>query len=282
MEATAPRPETATGPTENRKSTVAQHVPSTAIFAATTNDLGKTLKEMLDLYRSEPSYKSIVEQIDQGLGLVGGEDAAFGWVRDAAVVVDAANGTPQGGLVVVPSDPAAAKQLFTSLRTFLTVGGDQVGATVRDETYNGTTITIVSLGDLGALTGMAGGSAAGLPLPAGNVEIAYAVTDDVVVIGSGPGFVKAVLDTTASTSLPSNETYKKLADQAGNGTGGTYLDISAVRELIEKAAASEGSAADLAKYETDVKPFLVPFDALFAAGSIDGDLNRSIIHITVQ
>lgn len=282
MEATAPRPETATGPTENRTSTIAEHVPSSAIFAATTHDLGKSLKEMLDLYRTDATAKPILDQLDQGLGLVGGADAAFGWARDTAVVIDAVNGTPEGGLIVEPTDSAAAKQLFTALRTFVTVGGDQIGATIKDETYNGTTITIVTLGDLGALSGMVGGSAAGLPVPTGNLEIAYAVTDDIVVIGSGPGFVKAVLDTTASTSLASDDTYKKLADQAGNGTGGTYLDLAAIRELIEKAAATAGDAAGIAKYETDVKPFLVPFDAMFAAGSIDGDLSRSVIYITVK
>jgi hypothetical protein len=283
MEATAPRPETQVGPTENRNSTIVEHVPSSAIFAATNHDLGVSLKEMLDLYRTDPNYKPMIDQFDQGLDLVGGEDAAFGWARDSAIVIDATDGTPRGGLIVEPSDPAAAKQLFTSLRTFITLGGDQVGATVSDETYNGTTITTVSLGDISKLSGLAGGSASGLPLPTGNLEISYAVTDKVVVIGSGAGFVKAVLDTTPSTSLASNETYKKLADQAGVGTGGTFVDLEAVRGLIEKTAADGTTdAAELKKYETDVKPFLVPFDAMFAAGSIDGDLTRSVIYITVK
>ncbi len=283
MEATAPRPETATGPTENRTSTIAEHVPSTAIFAATSHDLGKSLKEMLDLYATDPTYKPILDQLDQGLDLVGGADAAFGWARDTAVVIDAPNGTPQGGLIVEPTDADAARSLFTALRAFLTFGGEQIGASVRDETYNGATITIVSIGDLDKLTGMAGGSAMGLPLPASNVDIAYAVTDDIVVIGSGPAFVKAVLDTTASTSLASNDTYKKLADQAGTGTGGSFLDLGAIRETIEKAAADgNADAAELAKHEREIKPFLVPFDAMFAAGSIDGDLTKSVIYITVQ
>ena len=283
MEASAPRAASATGPTENRSSTVVEHVPSSAIFAATSHDLGKTLKETLDLYSTDASAKPVIDQLNQALDLVGGPDAAFGWARDWAIAVDAANGTPEGGLIVEPSDPDAAKKLFTALRTFITLGGDQVGATVKDETYNGTTITTVSLGDLGKLSGMAGGSAAALPVPTGNLEIAYAVTDKVVVIGSGAGFVEAVLDTTPSTSLASNETYKTLADRAGTGTGGSYVDLGAVRGLIEKAAVDgKADAAELKKYETDIKPFLVPFDAMFAAGSIDGDLTRSVIYITVK
>jgi Protein of unknown function (DUF3352) len=282
MEATAPRAETATGPTENRKSTIAEHVPAAAIFAANSHDLGKSLKEMLDIYRSDATYKPMIEQLDQGLDLVGGADGAFGWAGDAAVVVDAANGTPGGGLVVEPTDAEAAQRLFTALRTFVTLGGDQVGAAVRDEAHNGTTITIVSLGDLRALSGIAGGSASAVPLPTGKIEIAYAVTDDVVVIGSGPGFVKSILDTTPSTSLAADETYKKLADRAGTGTGGSYVDISGVRELFEKLAATNGEPKDLAEYETDIKPFLLPLDAIFAAGSIDGDLTKSVIYITVK
>ena len=84
MEATVPKPETAVGPSENRSSKIAEHVPSTAVVAATTNDLGTTSSRRLDLYRSEPSFKSMIDQLDQGLGLVGGEDAAVGWVGDSA------------------------------------------------------------------------------------------------------------------------------------------------------------------------------------------------------
>jgi hypothetical protein len=282
MEASAPRPEAATGPTENRSSTIVEHVPSAALFAATNHDLGKSLKDMLDLYKADPASKPVVDQLNQALDLVGGPDAAFGWARDSAIVIDAANGSPEGGLIVEANDPDAAKKLFTTLRTFIALGGDQVGATVKDETYNGTTITIVGL-DTGKLSGLAGGSAAELPVPSSNVEIAYAVTDKVVVIGSGANFVKAVLDTTPSTSLASNETYKTLADRAGTGTGGSYVDLEAVRGLIEKAALdATADAAELKKYETDIKPFLVPFDAMFAAGSINGDLTRSVIYITVK
>jgi hypothetical protein len=282
MEASAPRPESATGPTENRSSTIVEHVPSAALFAATNHDLGKSLKETLDLYKADPASKPVIDQLNQALDLVGGPDAAFGWARDSAIVIDAASGSPEGGLIVEANDPDAAKKLFTTLRTFIALGGDQVGATVKDETYNGTTITIVSL-DTAKLSGMAGGSAAALPVPTGNVEIAYAATDKVVVIGSGANFVKAVLDTTPSTSLASNESYKTLADRAGTGTGGAYVDLEGVRGLIEKAAVDgKADAAELKKYETDIKPFLVPFDAMFAAGSIDGDLTRSVIYITVK
>jgi hypothetical protein len=120
-----------------------------------------------------------------------------------------------------------------------------------------------------------------IPLPSGNVEIAYAVTDQVVVIGSGPGFVKHVLDTTASTSLASSDDYKKLVDRVGPSTGSVFVDIQAIREISEKWAASAASP-DYDKYKTDVKPFLDPFDALMLSGSVSGDLTKSTIIITVH
>jgi hypothetical protein len=114
-------------------------------------------------------------------------------------------------------------------------------------------------------------------LPTGHIEIAYAVTDDVVVIGTGPAFVKHVLDTTEATSLASDPQYKRLADRAGPGTASAFVDIAAVRGLAEKAMAGGDP-----KYETDVKPFLVPFDALYASSSTSSDLNKSTVIITVK
>jgi hypothetical protein len=284
MEAVAPKAAAVIGPTDNRVSPVVEHIPGTAVVAATSNDYGKTLKQMLDLYRSEPTLKPMLDQLDSALGLVGGEDAALGWAGDTAVVVNLADGTPEGGLIAIPTDKAAAEHLFTSLRSFIALAGAQQGLSVSDETYNGTTITTVDLGDLATLTGGTG-AAGSIPLPTGHLQIAYAVTDQVVVVGSGPGFVKHVLDTTAATSLKSNDRYKKLADRAGAGTGTTFVDITTIRGLIEKAAADATDLTGpdaLAKYNAEIKPFLAPFDAIVASGSVTGNTTRSVIYITLN
>lgn len=282
MEAALPKPETAIGPTENRASTVVDHIPATAIIASTSNDFGKSLKGMLDLYRSDASSQPVLDKLDQGLGLVGGADAALGWAGDTAIVVDDADGTPQGGLIVVPTDKAAAERVFTALRTLITLGGGTQGVIVRDEPYNGTTITIVDLGSISDRAGSAGGAASGMPLPAGNIEIAYAVTGDIVVIGSGPAFVKDVLDTTKATSLASSDGYRALVDRAGQGTGTTFVDLTAIRVMAEKAARAQADPAAFAKYEKDLQPFLIPFDAMTASNSITSDLSHSVVIITVK
>ena len=285
MEATAPIPETRLGPTENRRSTVAEHIPSNALIASMSNDLGTTLKQALALFGSEPTLKPVLDQLDQALGLIGGADAALGWAGDSAVVISAGGDTPAGGLVVVPTDKAAAGHLFTALRSFIAIGGGQEGITVTDESYDGTTITIVDLGDIAKLSGMTGaaGSAALPTLPTGHVQIAYAVTDQVVVVGSGPAFVKQVIDTTKDSSLATNDRYASLAGRAGNGTRATWVDITAIRGLIEKAAVGAGAdPAAATRYQSDVKPFLAPFDAMYASSSTGNDVNRSVIYVTVK
>jgi Protein of unknown function (DUF3352) len=280
MEATAPKPQTAFGPTENRTSNVVDHVPSSALVVSVTHDLGKTLGQVLGQAASDPGVKDMLDQLDGALGLVGGKDAALGWIGDTAVVVNASAGTPEGGLLVVPTDGAAAERLFTALRTFIGLGGSTQGITVHEEPYAGTTITIIDLSNARGLSVM-GDAAADLPLPTGPIEIAFAVTDDIVVIGSGPSFVKHVLDTTKATSLASDDQYKELADRAGAGTGTTFVDITAVREMLEKQIAT-GDPSAKSRYETEIKPFLLPFDAMFASSKSGSDTTSSTVIITVK
>lgn len=282
MDATAPKPATTLGPTDDRTSKVAEHIPATAMVVAISHDYGATLKQVLALYKAEPSLKEMIDQLETGLGVLGGQDAVLAWIGDTAIVVNDSVGSPEGGIVALPTDKAAAERLFTSLRSFIALGGAQQGISVRDETYAGTTITIVDVGDLAALSGMgSAGAAAPFPMPSGHVEIAYAVTDDIVVVGSGPGFVKHVLDTTSGTSIASNDRYKGLIDRAGTGTGSVFVDIAAIRVLLEKALA-DADPGTLPKYESDVKPYLSPFDALVASGSVGGDLTESTVIITVK
>ena len=58
-----------------------------------------------------------------------------------------------GGLVSIPTDPAAAASCSRSLRSFVALGGGQLGITVTDEDHGGTTVTTVDLGTLESLAG---------------------------------------------------------------------------------------------------------------------------------
>jgi hypothetical protein len=285
LESAVARPDTAFGPTDSRTSTVTDHVPASALLVAVNHDNGATLVSVLDAYRSEPALKSVIDGIDRAAGLLGGTAGAIGWIGDAGIVVNRADAGIEGGLVIVPTDRAAADRTFTSLRTLISLGGAQVGIEVRDEPYAGVTITTIDLGDLGALAGQAGipsevfGS--GSALPPGHVELAYAVTDEIVVIGSDPGFVKHVLDTTAATSIAATDRYRALSGRVGDGTRTVFVDIAAIRGLIESALAATDPSA-VAGYEQDVKPYLAPFDALIASASVKGDVSSSKVIVTVK
>lgn len=273
------------GPTENRASIVADHVPASALVMGVGHDVGATLIDMVDLYRSEPSMKSLADSIDQVAGVLGGVDGAIAWIGDAGYVVNEADGGIEGGFVIVPTDRAAADRTITSLRTLLSLGAAQAGLSITDEAYAGATITTIDLGDIGALAGQAGLpsdlSGTGLTLPTGHVQLAYAVTDQVVVIGSGPAFVKHVLDTTAAASIASADRYKALLGRIGSGTGSVYVDIAAIRGLIESAMAGADPAA-LAQYEQEVKPFLDPFDALIESSSVKDKVANGKFIVTVK
>jgi hypothetical protein len=197
----------------------------------------------------------------------------------------------EGGIVAIPTDATAARQLLTTLRSFATLGGAQGGVTVRDEDYSGTTITVIDLGSLRDLAGMAGALGGGaLPsdpsmvagLPAGDIEIAYATTDGVVVIGSGPDFVKSVLDAGPGPSLADDARYQGLLDRVGSKHSGvSYVDVTAVRGIVE-GLMSQASAQERADYTTSVKPFLTPFDALIGAATVGGDVDGQHLVITVK
>ena len=183
MEATSPgaaRP--ASGPTENRRSTVAEHVPATALVAAMSNDLGDDAQA--DARRCTAATRRSsrsCDQVDQALGPDRwgrrGASAGSATARSSSAL---RTGRPRAASIIVPTDKAAADHLFTALRSFIALGGAQQGITVRDEAYNGTTITVIDLGDASKLAGMAGAAGVtGVPAaPTGHVEIAYAVTDE--------------------------------------------------------------------------------------------------------
>jgi hypothetical protein len=284
LEAVAAKPVRTLGPQDNRTSAVTDHVPASAVFVSVGHDVGPTLIGALDGYRTEPALKSVVDGIDQAAGFLGGPQAAAGWIGDAGVVVIHPDAGIEGGLVVVPTDRAAADRVFTSLRTLISLGGSQAGITIRDEPYAGATITTIDAGDIAALAalgGLAPGSLGGASLPTGHVEIAYAVTDQVVVIGASPGFVKHVLDTTPATSLASTDRFKALTGRVGAGVGTVFVDVAAIRGLIETAMASADPSA-VASYEQDVKPFLAPFDALIASTSVKDTVLSSKFIVTVK
>jgi hypothetical protein len=288
MDGATPHVDGAPGPDGNHPNGVPAWAPPTTIALFAGNDAGATLTETIDMYRKDPNLKDAFTQIDQAAGVLGGLDGAIGWIGDTGAVIAQTGDTVEGGLIVIPTDAAKGQQLLTTLRSFVTLGGAQAGISVTEEDYNGTTITVVNLGDVGALLGMAGANGlvpvpgGGAGMPGGDIHIAWAATDGVVVVGSGPGFVKHVLDAGAGESLADEDRFETLVDRVGSQhTSLSFLDITAVRELVE-ASMADASAADKAEYEESVKPFLTPFDAFVAASTVGGETDGHHTVITVK
>jgi Protein of unknown function (DUF3352) len=274
------------GPDGNRAGALAQHVPPETLFLSESHDYGATLRELLALFRAEPELAEAFKQVDDALAVVGGEDGLLGWMGDAGIAVARNGDGVHGGLVFTPTDKAKADRLLATLRSFAQLGGGQAGIQIREEDHNGTPITILDAGDIGELLRMGmgmGGGAAVLPgtVPEGRAEIAWAATDEVVVIGVGPSFVRAVLDAGPGASLAENARYQALVNQVGPDNAGSFwLDVTGVRELAEQLATAEPDA--MAQYEREVKPYLLPLDALVAANRVDGERDRSTFIVTVK
>jgi len=148
---------------------------------------------------------------------------------------------------------------------------------VRTEAYGNGEITIVDLGDLGALSGAAG-MGSDVPLPEGNLEIAFTVQDGIVVVGIGDEFVKAVIDTTPGDSLADQPRYRAALDRAGSAnTGQAYVDVAG----LVGASLPLMPAEDRSSYEQEAKPFVDPL-AAFAGASLSGEPMRIRFVLTVQ
>ncbi len=281
MSTVAPKPATVYGPQENARSVLATRVPASTITFLETRQLGQSILDMIELYRNDPACEEAFREIEPSLGMVGGLDHLLGWIGDTAIVVNRTADGVEGGLVIQTADAASARNLTTMLRSALSLAGE--GIELRDETHGDATITVVDLGDASQFLGMAG-MMGGVDVPVtgqgDRVELAWTVTDDLVVLSVGPSFVRSVLDTEESASLATSDRFEALLDRAAGAenAGVAYTDLTAVRELLEGVARESG---DFSQYEAEVKPFIEPFDALLFTNSIDDEL-RSEGVITIK
>ena len=246
------------------------------------NEVGATWLGALEKLGTEAGLKDALDSIEGATGLLGGMDEILGWIGDAGFVVNVTGAQPEAGFVIVSADPGKASNLFGTLKTFILLGGGSMGLSVSDETYEGTTITTLSI-DLSTLGGVAGGLSGGatngLGIPEGTFELSFAVADDVVVIGTGADFVKHVLDTEPGTSLASDPAFDDAVGRIGDDAiGVTFVDIEGIRTTLEGTLTGD----ELTEYTTDVQPFLEPFVALASTSTVGSDLDTLTTIITVK
>ncbi|MGZ6260017.1 MAG: DUF3352 domain-containing protein [Candidatus Limnocylindrales bacterium] len=279
---------------EPTTSVTAQHVPANAAVYAEVHDVGAGWKTLVTRLQQQPGYAQLAPQLGTLEGILGSKlDAYLDWAKDLGVAVTVQAAGPQGGVVVSTTNAAAGEARLKQLVTLLRLAGTS-GVTVTEQTYKGTTITTITLdpsllSQLGGATLPSPGTILPLPsnlpitpdasakptggstLPAislNKVQLSYAFGPDVFVLGVGDGFVKQVLDVTPATSLASQARFSDAVKAAGGpaSNGLAYADITALRSYLE----GQLSGAEKAKYEADVKPYLIPFDRLVALASRDG------------
>jgi len=134
----------------------------------------------------------------------------------------------------------------------------------------------VDLSGLGGLVGQASNGAVAAPT---DLKLAYAVTDQVVVLGVGTSFVKGVIDASAGESLADTERFSTALTQAGKEHASLFwLDVAAARGFVEGMVPT----ADRSAYDTNAKPYLEAFDTVIGT-TIPGDdidSGKVIIHVT--
>ncbi len=239
--------------------------------------MGKVLQHQLDLQRKGPMAAAF-KQIDQAAAALGGLDKLVGWVDDVGIVVTADGSTPGGGIVIVPTDVDQATALATQLRNLVALAGGSAGITIRDEPYGSGTITTIDLGDVSKLMGGSDLTIFKQPL-SGHVEISYTIQDGLVIVGTGPAWVKSIVDVKPGSSLADQARYRDAMSRVGSSNASSvYVDIGAIRKLVEPLVAKDAGS----NYATDVKPYLAPFDVLAGASrTSDGTtLSRFIITVT--
>ena len=276
-----------TGPTENRESTLASRAPGTTIVYGETHDYGKALTDMIGLYSGVEIPEEEVQQLEQVIGVFGGVDGLAGWIGDMAFVVNDPGQGLEAGILIQPTDATKAENLFLTIRGFITLGGASLGLSVTDEQHGDATITTVDFGELRQLLEQGGETVTPEDLEFfgggdAHVQLSWTVTDDLVVIGLGPEFVKHVLDTEPGTSLAENDRFSSLIDRTGKENAGiTFADVTAIRAAIEEFAA--GREGFLDRYEGEVKPFLEPFDVIGGSMVIGGsNPDKATFLITVK
>jgi hypothetical protein len=255
-EGTAPRTE-AMPDVPNGPSRLPERLPASTIVLAEGHAVGQSLLESLE--RAADAGGSPPPEVDAALDAVGGFEGLLGWMDEVGLVVLGGD-EPLVGVAATASDADAAANLGRSLRNLATLGG----LAPSDEAHGDATITTVNLAAAIPDLQVGGGD--------GPTSVSWTVTGDLVVVGTDPAFVKAVLDAPAGDTLSDVARFRELVDRAGGSHRGlVWADLDA----IEAAAVAELSGAERAEFEREVRPYLAPFEALVGVVARDGDIERA-------
>jgi hypothetical protein len=259
-----------TAPAAVHASSLAEHVPGSALAYVEAHDAGKGIATLITELKGVPQLHDQLGSLSQVEGLLGANVESFvSWIGDAGVVVDApqnANAMPGIGLVATVTDEAVAKAKLAQLRNLIALGGGSSGLTVNDADHNGVTVTTIKLPVGEAMSFVS--------------SVSYAVAGGMFILGVGPDFVPQALDLQAPDSLARAAGFSDTLAAAGgpDSSGFVYLDVRSIREAVE-AAIPSGKRAD---YDMNTRPYLAPFDRVLALNGTSGSTQFARMIVTVS
>jgi hypothetical protein len=257
------------------ESRFASVLPADTLGYLELHGLGASIEQALGVLGSEPSMLEALGGLEDALGMLGGTANLTGWMEDLGIAVLPTDDAIGAVFLIRGTDGEVAAARLGQIRSLLILGSTGTDITVRDSDHGGVTVTTVDLGDVSSLLGSMGVPGAGL----GRVEFAFAVRDDLVIIGGGGGLVERILDVEAGSSLATSGTYDRVIDVAGaKNDVQLFVALDASLALAERFLPS----AELELWTTELKPYL---DHLAGAGMTSltsSSTGHSRIVITVK
>jgi hypothetical protein len=261
-------------------SRLAPLLPSDTAVLYELHGTGVLGQNLLTTLRANPALSPALGQLDATLGVLGGPQALIGWIGDAGIVVIPDGSSLTGGILVQAADDATATAKADQIRSLLTLAGLSSGITTRDIDINGTKVTIADLGDISSLLQQAGQSAGGLTVPPGtHIVISLAAHGSTVLIGGGESFARRILETVAGSSLADQASYKTaLGLSFPSNSGQLYVAAAPLLAFADTAIPADAKA----RFDSDFKPYIAPFDAVLETASSDPAGIRIRLVITVK
>jgi uncharacterized protein DUF3352 len=249
--------------------------PADTIVYAEAQGAGVGLQNLIAKLKTIPDLATSFQLLDG----MGGASQLVGWIDDAGIIVVKGQGTPSGGIALATADEATAAdrvKTLTGLLAFAGLGNNSVQS--RQSTIAGVTVTTITISNLAALV-PPGQLPQGVDIPAdAKVEFSIAAKGRILLIGTGEAFMSAVLNTQPGSGLADQATYKQATARAlSNSRGTVYV---AIHDIIGMAEAFL-PANDKAAWESDVKPYVAPFQALSITANDDASGVHSRLTISV-
>jgi uncharacterized protein DUF3352 len=246
------------------KPALLESAPSDLLGSLTMFDFGDAALNALKVFEGLGATSTLTstDSVDMGPA-IGAVERALGlnfqkdvlpWLRGEVSVV-VGNVTeppfPNIGILIQPTDRAAAARTITALSTHL---GSLIHVPIRHEA-NGFTID----------------------LPEGLPQIVVRSTSNRVVIATGRDYAQRLLSA-AHPGLGEDLVYRRTIGESKPTAFQLYARLDRIRPLIEGFAKLADPSA-YADYERNVQPLLVPFQALGMRAFVDGNETQFSIRL---